>query len=152
MPYLKWEPLSGPHGFNTSKGKVMLMEATSCQSQSTSTSSWNIVIPQIAKSIQKIFFRRIFPEQNSCQSFLLTMLIRRRLCRKIKMKKERENSFIFRVNLQSNNISEDARENSQTINFISHLSEHKHIFVRRDIALTVAHMNCKISERERERG
>jgi len=78
------------------------------------------------------------------------MLIRRRLCRKIKMKKERENSFIFRVNLQSNNISEDARENSQTINFISHLSEHKHIFVRRDIALTVAHMNCKISERERE--
>ena len=43
------------------------------------------------------------------------------------------------------------RENGQTINFISHLSpEHKHIFVRRDIALTVAHMNCKISERERE--
>ena len=42
-------------------------------------------------------------------------------------------------------------ENGQTINFISHLSpEHKHIFVRRDIALTVAHMNCKISKRERE--
>ena len=44
------------------------------------------------------------------------------------------------------------RENGQTIHFISHLSpEHKHIFVRRDVALTVAHMNCKISGRERER-